>query len=180
MRRVFVVVFLAAAIIAAIAALEWYSHVAGGIASGGPVPLQSIPPRPSLPAPASAAPSPVPSAVKASTAPAARETLTPPSATAAPRNDAAPKIVSASLSTPVASGGQIVTGTVATSSDVTSVQATIAGYSAPLTKVSTGYFALSYRVPELPPFLRRTYSIQIVARNARGQTASSSLPITLR
>jgi hypothetical protein len=60
------------------------------------------------------------------------------------------------------------------------VQAGIAGYSSALTKVSTGYFALSYRVPQLPPFLRRTYTIQIIAQNARGQTASSSLPITIR
>ena len=178
MSRALLAVLLAAAIICAVAALDWYSHVAAGITSGGPVPLQSSAPRPPLTAPASAAPSAAPLTAKPSVAPAAHGTPAPAS-TVAP-SPGAPKIVSASLSTSVASGGQIVTGTVATSADVTSVQAGIAGYSSVLTKVSAGYFALSYRVPQLPPFLRRTYAIQIVARNARGQTASSSLPITIR
>jgi hypothetical protein len=174
MSRTWVTVILAAAILGAVAALDWYSHVAAGIMSGGPVPLQSIAPRPRLPSPApvTARPSAGPTAPKGATAS--------PSAGAPTSAPAVPKIVNVSLSTSVASGGQIVTGTVATSPDVTSVRAGIAGYSSALTKVSTGYFALSYRVPQLPPVLRRTYTIQIVAQNARGQTASSSLPITIR
>ncbi len=172
MSRTLVAVILAAAILGAVAALDWYSHVAAGIMSGGPVPLQSIAPRPRLPSAVTARPSTGPTAAKGATAP--------PSAAAPTSAPAVPKIVDVSLSTSVASGGQIVTGTVATSPDVTSVQAGIAGYSSALTKVSPGYFALSYRVPQLPPMLRRTYTIQIVARNARGQTASSSLPITIR
>jgi len=61
-----------------------------------------------------------------------------------------------------------------------SSQANIAGYSSGLQKVSSGYFALSYRVPNLPLFLHRTYTIVVTAQNGRGQSASSSLPITVR
>jgi hypothetical protein len=179
MSRGLIAVILAAAVIGAVAALDWYSHVAAGIMSGGPVPLQSIAPRPARAAPASASPSAAPAAAKPSVTSAGHGTSVPSSPPPA-TSSGAPKIVSVSLSTPVASGGQIVTGTVATSPDVTSVQASIAGYSSALTKVSAGYFALSYRVPQLPALLRRTYTIQIVAQNAHGQTASSSLPITIR
>jgi len=73
-----------------------------------------------------------------------------------------------------------VTGIVRTSADVTAVSAQIMGYSSALTKVSTGYFALSYQVPTLPPFLRRTYTIVVTATNPQGQSASSSLPIRIR
>ncbi|HET9393825.1 MAG TPA: hypothetical protein VFO29_09955 [Candidatus Rubrimentiphilum sp.] len=165
---------LAAVVLGAVAALDWYSHVAAGIALGGPVPLASIAPRPS---PQHAAP---PVQTSEPSPPAAQPSAAPSAAGTRVRPSAAPKIVAVSLSTPVATGGQIVTGTVTTSADVTRVQASIAGYSSPLTKVSEGYFALSYRVPELPPVLRRTYTITIVAANAKGQSVSSSLPITIR
>jgi hypothetical protein len=60
------------------------------------------------------------------------------------------------------------------------VQARIASYSSALTKIGVGYFALSYRVPNLPSFLHRTYTIEVSAQNARGDSVSSSLPITVR
>jgi len=47
-------------------------------------------------------------------------------------------------------------------------------------KVGTGRFQLSYRVPNLPFFLHRTYMIQVIARNTKGQEVSSALPITVR
>ena len=74
----------------------------------------------------------------------------------------------------------MVTGTVETSPNVASVEASIGGYSSALTKVGIGRFVLSYRVPNLPFFLHRTYAIQVIARNARGDAVSSSLPITVR
>lgn len=184
MSRLWIVAVLLLLIAAGIAALYLYSRsMMSGISMGGPVPLQSVPPRPPLPA-ASPAPTVGPSAApggprprQASASPAAAATA-PPAATTAPAG--APKIFSVSLSAPVAQGGQVVTGTVQTSADVTAVQAQVMGYSSPLTRVSAGYFALSYRVPTLPPVLRRTYTIVVTARNAAGRTASSSLPITIR
>jgi len=181
MPRTAIAVIVALLILAAAGAMEWYSHTMAGISIGGPVPLQSIAPRPPLPAAVRSTtwPSAYPPPAPPSTVPLAEPSLSPaPALTPAPA--AAPKIFAVSLSTAVASGGQVVTGTVTTSRDVTSVQASIAGYSSALTKVSPGYFALSYRVPQFPPFLRRTYTIQITAQNAGGQAASSSLPITIR
>ncbi|HKU68493.1 MAG TPA: hypothetical protein VJP85_12015, partial [Candidatus Baltobacteraceae bacterium] len=98
---------------------------------------------------------------------------------AVPEN-APPRILAMSISTPVAHGGQIVSGTVETSSNVASVEARIAGYSSSMQKVGVGKFALSYRVPYLPFFLHRTYSIEVIARNTRGDEVRTSVPITIR
>lgn len=115
-------------------------------------------------------------AVRASAAPAGA--TVPP---IVPRENPAapPQIIAMSLSSPVARGGEVVSGTVETSSNVASVVASIAGYSSALAKVGVGRFELSQRVPKLPFFLHRTYTIQVTARNARGDSVSSSLPITI-
>jgi len=164
-----IVLILVAALVAA---LYWYSRL-NMVSMGGPVPLQSIPPLRTVPAKTVRSPNPAVPSARASTSstvePAA--SLSPPSV---------PRILSASLSSPVAAGGDVVSGAVQTTPDVTEVDAEVAGRSTPLTKVSAGYFALSYRVPTLPAFLRRTYTIVVTARNAAGRTASSSLPITIR
>lgn len=94
--------------------------------------------------------------------------------------DAPPEILSMSLSSPVAHGGELVSGTVETSSNVASVEARIAGYSSPMQKIGVGRFALSYRVPKLPFFLHKTYMIQVIARNTQGQAVSTAVPITIR
>lgn len=94
--------------------------------------------------------------------------------------NAPPRILALSLSTPVAHGGQIVSGTVETSSNVASVEARIGGYSSNMQKVGVGKFTMSYRVPNLPFFLHRTYSVEIIARNTRGDAVRSFVPITIR
>ncbi|MHB8363634.1 MAG: hypothetical protein ACYDEK_03570 [Vulcanimicrobiaceae bacterium] len=85
-----------------------------------------------------------------------------------------------SLSTSVAHPGQIVSGTVTTSSNVASVVARIVGFAEPLAKVGVGRFVLTYQVPNLPPFLRRTYTIEVTARNTAGVAVTSGIPITIR
>lgn len=175
MSRTFIVAALGVLILAVVAALDWYSHVLAGITSGGPVPLQSIAPRPPV-----ASATPVSPVVRRSPAPA-RLQVTPSAGDAStPSPNGSPKIINVSLSSSLLTGGQIVTGIVTTSPDVTSVQARIASYSSALTKIGVGYFALSYRVPNLPSFLHRTYTIEVSAQNARGDSVSSSLPITVR
>jgi len=84
------------------------------------------------------------------------------------------------MSAPVVYGGDVVSGTVETSSNVASVEARIGGYGTQMRKVGVGRFALSYRVPKLPFFLHRTYTLEIIARNTRGDAATSSVPITVR
>jgi hypothetical protein len=96
------------------------------------------------------------------------------------RPDAPPRILSMSLSTPVAYSGQLVSGIVQTSSNVASVEARIGGYAANMEKVGVGRFQLSYRVPKLPFFLHRTYQIELIARNTRGDAVTSYVPITVR
>lgn len=94
--------------------------------------------------------------------------------------DAPPKILSMSISTPVAHGGDIVSGTVETTSNVASVETRIDGYSSSMEKVGVGKFVMTYRVPKLPFFLHRTYNIEIIARNTKGDAVRSSIPITIR
>lgn len=118
-----------------------------------------------------------------STEPMVAVTLAPSAVSAVPVReppDAPPRILSMALSTPVAHGGDVVSGTVETTSNVASVEARIAGYSSSMQKVGVGKFALSYRVPNLPFFLHRTYTIEVIARNTRGDAVTSSLPITIR
>jgi hypothetical protein len=94
--------------------------------------------------------------------------------------DAPPRILSMSLSTPVVRGGDVVSGFVETTSNVASVEARIGGYSSNMQKVGVGKFTLTYRVPKLPFFLHRTYNVEIIARNTRGDEVRSSVPITIR
>ena len=76
-------------------------------------------------------------------------------------------------------GGDTVSGSVRTSSNVASVEARIATYSIAVPKTGVGHFALSYVVPSLPFFLHRTYDMTIIARNTRGDTTSQTIPITI-
>lgn len=94
--------------------------------------------------------------------------------------NAPPRILSMSISTPVAHGGDVVSGYVLTTSNVASVEARIAGYSSGMKKVGVGKFVLTYKVPYLPFFLHRTYDIVVIARNTRGDAVRSSVPITIR
>lgn len=124
--------------------------------------------------------------VSASPGGSARPSVVVPAVTATPATvvtaapEAPPEIIRASLSRSVASPGDVVSGTVITSSNVASVEARIVGYSQSLTKTAAGTFTLTYQVPNVPMFFRRTYSIKVIARNARGETASLELPITIR
>jgi hypothetical protein len=94
--------------------------------------------------------------------------------------DAPPRILAMTMSSSVVHSGDVVSGTVQTTSNVASVEARIAGFSSALRKVGVGTFTLSYRVPRLPFFLKRTWTIDVVARNTRGDAVRSSIPITVR
>ena len=142
-----------------------------------------VPARPEAAAEATVAPYSVQGNAAVTQPPSVTVTLAPHVVVASPISeppDAPPRILAMSLSTPVARGGDVVSGTVETSSNVASVEARIAGYSSPMQKISTGKFALSYRVPHLPFFLHKTYMIQVIARNTRGQAVSTAVPITIR
>ena len=94
--------------------------------------------------------------------------------------DAAPQIVNVAISKTTVHGGDTVSGEVVTSSNVASVEVRIAGFSMSMPKTSPGHFALSYQVPNVPFFFHKTYDMNVIARNARGEATSTSLPITVR
>jgi hypothetical protein len=78
------------------------------------------------------------------------------------------------------SSGDRVSGTVLTSSNVASVEVRIGGYGVTLNKVGVGRFSLAYTVGNLPFFVHGTFQMQVIARNARGDAARTSLPIEVR
>jgi hypothetical protein len=96
------------------------------------------------------------------------------------RPDATPRILSVSVSKTTVGSGDTVSGSVITSSNVASVEARVAAYGVTLVKTGVGRFALTYTFGSLPFFVRGTYQLRIIARNARGDAAQESLPITVR
>ena len=109
-----------------------------------------------------------------------------PAATATPAQtvlelppNAPPHILKVEISKTDVHGGDVVSGFVQTSSNVASVELRIAGFSLSMPKSSTGRFQLSYTVPSVPFFLRKTYPMEIIARNTRGDATRASVPITV-
>ena len=90
-----------------------------------------------------------------------------------------PQIVGVNINKTTVYGGDTVSGSVRTSSNVASVEARIATYSIVVPRTGIGHFALSYVVPSLPFFLHRTYDMTIIARNTRGDATSKTIPITI-
>ena len=95
--------------------------------------------------------------------------------------DRAPRIVAVNISSQAVHPGDVVSGVVETTSNVASVEAHLATYAIPMQKIGVGKFTLKYQVPDIPFFFRgKTYAIDIVAHNTRGDTVSTSIPITVR
>ncbi|MDQ2864828.1 MAG: hypothetical protein M3R51_01240 [Candidatus Eremiobacteraeota bacterium] len=131
----------------------------GGASASSPRPASASSPRPAL------------SAGLPSVAPSATPTGAPP--------DAPPLIYKVNIDKTTVNGGDTLSGSVLTSSNVASVEARVATYSITVPKTGVGQFALSYVVPKLPFFLARTYDMSIIARNTRGDATSTTIPITI-
>lgn len=133
------------------------------------------------PAPATAAPTEAPTAVPTASptvAPTATPSSTPQPPVLAP--NAAPEIVGLHINKTTLKAGETVSGTIETSSNVASVEARIATYSIDVPKISAGHFALSYTVPNVPFFLRKSYDMIVIARNAEGAETTRTVAITIR
>ena len=76
--------------------------------------------------------------------------------------------------------GDTVSASVVTTSNVASVQARIGGYAVNLSKVGVGRFAITYTVGPLPWFIHGNYTIEVIARNTRGDTVSRAVALTVR
>jgi len=94
--------------------------------------------------------------------------------------DAPPQILAISVSETTVRPGDRVSGSVITSSNVASVEARIGGYAMSLSKVGVGKFALTYTVAPLPWFIRGKFTLQVIARNTRGDAATRAIPLTVR
>lgn len=126
--------------------------------------------------------------------PSAAPTVTPaplptvaPSATPAPvgtpivlPQDAAPKIVDLRISSTDFRSGDTVSGAVITSTNVASVELRLAGYSIPVPRTDLGVFSMSYQVPSVPFFAKHAYTLQVIARNSKGDQAERDLQVRLR
>lgn len=94
--------------------------------------------------------------------------------------DALPQIVDVLLSSMTLHGGDTFSGRVVTSTNVASLEVRMAGQSINVPRTDLGVFALTYQVPNIPFFARGNYTAQVIARNAKGDTAERDIPIALR
>ena len=94
--------------------------------------------------------------------------------------EAPPQILAVQLSDPVFHSGETVSGTVVTSTNVAGVIVQFAGRSGSIPQRAPGVFALSYTLPNIPFFLRGSYTATILARNAAGLTATRAISVTIR
>jgi hypothetical protein len=94
-------------------------------------------------------------------------------------SEAAPRILDVAVSETTVRPGDRVSGSVVTSSNVASVEARIGGYAVSLVKVGVGRFALAYTVGPLPWFVHGNFTMQVIARNPRGDVTMRSIPLTV-
>ena len=77
--------------------------------------------------------------------------------------------------------GSTVSGHVETSENVNYVEARIENQNRAMTHDAPGKFSLSYTVPWwLPPWLRKEYTLQIIARSIDGVETKEYIPIRIR
>jgi len=73
------------------------------------------------------------------------------------------------------------TWSVRTTADVVSVTAHVSAYTLPLHREKSGLFTLSFTVPSnVPGFFHGNYSLDIVAQDSAGTTATRTLPLVFQ
>lgn len=153
--------------------------------SSSPSPSPSASPSPSIAPAATPLPSPVPTPSPSPSPSPSPTPSTSPAPTPLPTPlvlppDAPPQILAVQISDPVVHGGETVSGTVITSTNVAAVEIRMAGRTARMPRVDFGVWQMSYRVPHVPFFLRGNYTGQVVAINSAGIEASREVTISLR
>ena len=92
-----------------------------------------------------------------------------------------PAIKALTISTTDIRVGRPVRGDVETSDNVHYVEARVEYRALAMHEDGPGKFSLTYTVPWwLPPWLRRGYTLQIIARSVDGVETSRAIPITVR
>ena len=105
-----------------------------------------------------------------------------PTAVEAPivRADAQPRIVRIWVSQDAVSTGDLLSGHVTTTTNVAAVYLRLGPRSVPMRRASFGQFAGSFRVPWVPPFLHRSYTVSLVAVSGSGRKAQAEVTIHYR
>jgi hypothetical protein len=129
--------------------------------------------------PTTVAPSPA-AGVSASPTPLSAALPPPPKKVPRKPPNAAPQILDVAVSETTVHPGDRVYGRVVTSSNVASVEARIGGYAMSLVKTGVGRFELTYTVGPLPWFVRGNFTMQVIARNTRGDAVTRAIPLTVR
>lgn len=99
---------------------------------------------------------------------------------AAARVDPPPTIVSMWLSQPSAHRGDVVRGRVVASKNTASVEVRIGGYGSSMKKIDATTFVIAYRVPWVPFFLHRSWTVRVIARNTAGVATERDTAIAIR
>jgi hypothetical protein len=60
------------------------------------------------------------------------------------------------------------------------VEVRVGPYGMGMNKVGVGHFAMSYQLGPIPPAFRGDYTMTIIARNTRGDTATRTIALTVR
>lgn len=91
-----------------------------------------------------------------------------------------PEITSIWMSQAQAHLGDVVRGRVVTSKNTASVEVRVGGYGMSLQKVGATTFVGSYRVPWVPFFLHRTWTVRVIARTIAGRATERDTAIAIR
>lgn len=84
------------------------------------------------------------------------------------------------MSDPVFHSGETVTGTVITSTNVAAVELHLAGRSVRMPRSDFGVWQVTYTVPSIPFWLRKNYTVAVIALNSAGVTAEKDVTVSLR
>jgi hypothetical protein len=95
-------------------------------------------------------------------------------------DDAAPQILAVQISDPVLHGGETITGTVVTSTNVAAVEVQCEGRHTRVPRSDLGVFQLTYQIPHLPFFMRHKYNAKVVATNSAGVTVERDFTFSVR
>jgi outer membrane biosynthesis protein TonB len=145
-----------------------------------PVPTVTAPP-PATPLPPLPTPWPTPTPMTTpAPLPSPVPTVTPLPTPLVLPPDAPPQILAVQLSDPVFHGGETITGTIITSTNVAAVEIRLAGHSMRMPRTDFGIWSMTYKMPHVPFFYRGRYTAQIVAMNSAGAQAEQDLTVSVR
>lgn len=94
--------------------------------------------------------------------------------------DAPPQIVAVQLTSPVFRSGDTVSGSVVTTTNVSTVNLELAGRVMSLPKIEDGRFGMTYHVPNIPFFLKHAYTVHVVASTPTGAQATRDVTVWLQ